>query len=161
MTAPSEQAPEPGAGAAAPAQGHGPLGWLAELRALAAELPQLIGDRVDLFVLELQRASLALAQIVALIVVAAILGVTAWFALWAGVVVLLVQQAGWPVMGALGAAMVANLIAAWLAWQKIVGLAPLLRLPATRRHLHFNAGPRPEPAPLASAVTTEAPHARD
>ena len=68
-----------------------PPSWLASLQGLVQELPGLISDRIELLSLELQRAGQVLAQIVALIVAAAILAVTAWLALWGGVIVALID----------------------------------------------------------------------
>jgi len=98
------------------------------------ELPGLIGDRVELLSLELQRAGQVLAQIVALIVAAAILAVTAWLALWGGVMLALIG-AGLHWAGASLLVLVINLGACWWAVARVRALAPLLQLPATRRHL--------------------------
>ena len=98
------------------------------------ELPGLISDRIELLSLELQRAGKVLAQIVALIVAAAILAVTAWLALWGGVMVALID-AGLHWAAALLIVLVINLGACWWAVSRVRRLAPLLQLPATRRHL--------------------------
>jgi uncharacterized membrane protein YqjE len=67
-----------------------PPSLLSTLRGLWQELPGLLNDRVELLSLELQRAGSALVRIVMLVVVAAILGVTAWLVLWGGIVMALV-----------------------------------------------------------------------
>lgn len=121
-----------------PQEPHPQAGWLASLQAIWQELPGLVSDRVDLLALELQRAGQALAQLVALLVAAAILGVTAWLALWAGITVGLVQLGlHWAV--ALALVLALNAGCALLALGRMRRLLPLLRLPATRRHL----SPRP------------------
>lgn len=98
------------------------------------ELPGLISDRIELLSLELQRAGQVLAQIVGLIVAAAILAVTAWLALWGGVLMALVN-AGLHWAAASLIVLVVNLGACWWAVARVRALALLLRLPATRRHL--------------------------
>lgn len=109
-------------------------GWLESLQSIWRELPGLVSDRVDLLSLELQRAGRVLAQIVALLVAAAILGVTAWLALWAGIAVGLVQLGlHWSL--SLLLVLVLNAGVAGLAIGRLRMLLPLLRLPATRRHL--------------------------
>lgn len=127
----AEPAPgTPGEGA----RGEAGEGWFESLQALLKDLPGLVGDRVELLSLELQRAGRALAQIVALVVAAAILGVTAWLVLWAGLVGVMVA-AGLSLALALVVAFVLNLLAVWLALRRLKRLLPLLKLPATRRHL--------------------------
>ena len=132
--------------------GHPPQrGWWETLQSIWRELPGLVSDRVDLLSLELHRAGRALAQIVALLVGAAILGVTAWLALWAGVAVGLVELGlHWSLSLLLVLALNAGV--AWLAIARLRRLLPLLRLPATRRHLTPGryAGPT-VPAGLAPA----------
>ena len=59
------------------------------------ELPSLIGDRVELLSLELQRASQALVKITVLATGAAILALTAWLALW-GVLAGVLIALDWP-----------------------------------------------------------------
>lgn len=108
--------------------------WLASLQGLVHELPGLVSDRIELLSLELQRAGRVLAQIVALIVAAAILAVTAWLALWGGVVLALIG-AGLHWAAASMIVLVINLGACWWAVARVRALAPLLKLPATRRHL--------------------------
>lgn len=134
----AEPAPgTPGEGA----RGEGE-GLLQSLQALLKDLPGLVSDRVELLSLELQRAGRALAQIVALVVAAAILAVTAWLLLWAGIVGVLVA-AGLRPWAALALALVLNLGACWLALRRLQALVPLLKLPATRRHLTISPSPNP------------------
>jgi hypothetical protein len=108
------------------------------VQSLLHEVPGLISDRVELLSLELGRAGAALAKIVALTVAVAILGITAWAALWTGVVMgLLALDWHWAL--ALGVVILANAGAiAWAALQ-MRRLAGLLKLPATRRHLTMRA----------------------
>lgn len=128
--------------------------WLASLQGLAHELPGLISDRIELLSLELQRAGQVLAQIVALIVAAAILAVTAWLALWGGVMLALIN-AGLHWAAASMIVLVINLGACWWAVARVRSLAPRLQLPATRRHLTLA---RP---PAASKPTSPDEHTED
>ncbi|MBZ8142004.1 hypothetical protein CLD22_19115 [Rubrivivax gelatinosus] len=142
----------PATGGAAPER-PARQGWLDALQSVLRELPGLVGDRVELFVLELNRAGRALAQIVALVVAAAVLGVTGWLALWAGITGALIDAGlywGW----ALIAVLAANLLAAWLAVRRIRSLLPLLHLPATRRHLTTLSSPA---APAARGASNPNP----
>ena len=127
-------------------------GWLAGVQSVLRELPGLVSDRVELLSLELQRAGRALAQIVVLVVAAALLGVTAWLALWAGVTIALLQ-AGLHWALALLAVLALNLVAAALALLRVKRLARLLQLPATRRHLTLS--------PAASAARPPENEARE
>jgi uncharacterized membrane protein YqjE len=120
---------------AEPAAQHAPSSpWLHTLGLLWEELPGLVSDRVELLSLELHRAGLALMRIVVLMIAASILGVTAWLALWSAAVMALVA-AGLPPALALGCALLVNVAAAAWAVARARRLLPLLRLPATRRHL--------------------------
>lgn len=122
--------PPPGsAGPRPPAEG-----LFDTLAAIWRDLPGLLSDRVELLSLELQRAAQALVQIVVLVVAAAILGVTAWLLLWAGIVGVLVA-AGLAMPWALLVAVLLNALAIALAVARLKRLLPHLRLPATRRHL--------------------------
>ncbi len=120
------------------------------LRDIVGELPGLVSDRVQLLSLELRRAGLALAQIVALVVAIGVLAVTAWIGLWVGIAAALLAWGlgvGWVV-----AIVVAlNLVAVALALRRVRQLAPLLALPATARRLTLPApraqAPAPSPAP--------------
>lgn len=119
---------------------------LDSLKGIWQELPGLVSDRVELLSLELNRAGLALAQIAVLVVAAAILGVTAWLALW-GMAVALLVMVGLPWLAALGLALVANLLAAWWAVSRARSLLPSLKLPATRRHMMISPSTKPPPVP--------------
>ena len=147
-------APTPDDAAGAAAASGAPASLLDQLLAIYRELPGLISDRVDLFSLELHRAGKALLQIAALVVVAAILGVTAWLVLWAGIVSALVA-AGWPLVLALAVALVSNIGASAWAVFRVRRLLPLLGLPATRRHLTLNP---PSPAVDESLQTDHVHH---
>lgn len=108
------------------------------VQSLLREVPGLISDRVELLSLELGRAGAALAKIVALTVAVAILGITAWAALWTGVVMgLLALDWHWAL--ALGVVILANAGAIVWAALQMRRLAGLLKLPATRRHLTMRA----------------------
>ena len=136
-------------------------GWLDSLQSIWRELPGLVSDRVDLLSLELQRAGRVLAQIVALLVAATILGITAWMTLWAGIAVGLVELGlHWSLSLLLVLALNAGI--AWLAIGRLRTLLPLLRLPATRRHLTpgrtteppVPSMPSPSPSPSPSSGTS-------
>ena len=102
--------------------------------ALLQDLPGMLTDRVHLLALELRRATSALAQMIALVLVAAILGATAWIALWVGFVAALMAVGfgwGWAVLVVL----LVNLGVAGWALARVKALAPLLALPATLRRL--------------------------
>lgn len=102
--------------------------------ALFADLPGLLTDRVHLLSLELQRASNALGQMVALGLLAAILAATAWLTLWVGLAAaFLAVGLAWPWIVLL--ILVVNLSAAVWAVLRVKALAPLLALPATLRQL--------------------------
>jgi uncharacterized membrane protein YqjE len=143
-----------------PPSAPSPASLLQSLQLLWRDLPGLVSDRVELLSLELQRAGVALVQIVGLVVAAAILGVTAWLVLWGGIVILL-WSLGLHLAWALLTALLVNLLVAMWAVRRVRQLLPQLRLPATRRHLMFGPGPdaEPEPAPLPIRVppTAEAP----
>lgn len=118
------------------------------------DLPGLLNDRVELLSLELQRAGNALVQIVVMTLAAAILGLTAWLVLWAALVMALVA-AGLAPVWSLAIALLVNLAAAAWAVMRARSLLPLLRLPATRRHLMIS----PSPTPRAGSTETP-PHDR-
>ena len=102
--------------------------------ALFADLPGLLTDRVHLLSLELQRASNALGQMVALGLLAAILFATAWLTLWVGLAAaFLAVGLAWPWIVLL--VLFVNLTAAAWAVLRVKALAPLLALPATLRRL--------------------------
>ena len=130
--------------------------WTHTLGEIWTALPGLLNDRIELLSLELQRAAAALAQTVLLIVVSGILGVTSWLLLWAVIVGALVD-AGWHSALALSLAMGINLgAAAWTAL-RARRLLPLLRLPATRRHLMIKPASAPRPGWSGRAPTAESP----
>jgi uncharacterized membrane protein YqjE len=102
--------------------------------ALFADLPGILTDRVRLLSLELQRASNALGQMVALGILAAIVFSTAWIALWVGLAAaFLAVGLAWPWIVLL--VLFVNLTAAAWAVMRVKALAPLLALPATLRRL--------------------------
>ena len=107
---------------------------LSTLQEVWQELPGLISDRVELLSLELRCAGITLAQVVVLVLAAAILAVTAWLVLWGGIVVALVSV-GMHTALALLVAVVINLGAAAWAVMRARRLLPHLSLPATQRHL--------------------------
>ena len=128
-------------------------GLWATAQALLRELPALLSDRVELLTLELKRAGRALAEIVVLLVVAIILGVTAWLAMW-GVVVGGLMAAGLHWAAALLAVLLLNAVVAVWAVARLRKLLPQLGLPATRRHLVPSANP-------ALPTETKAPAVHD
>lgn len=145
----------PAAGAAAPDVKTAAPPWSRALSDLWTQLPGLLNDRIELLSLELQRAGAALVQVVILIVAAAILGVTAWLVLWGAVVIALVA-AGLHLAWALAAALLINVAAAFWAVARVRRLLPLLRLPATRRHLMITPSPTPRsPTPPQSSFDTD------
>ena len=115
-------------------------GLWATAQALLRELPALLSDRVELLTLELERAGRALAQIVVLLLVAVLLAVTAWLALW-GVVVGGLMAAGLHWAAALLAVLLLNAVVAVWAVARLRKLLPHVGLPATRRHLVPRANP--------------------
>jgi hypothetical protein len=128
----------PSAGAATPGEVALPLRRL--LADLAGDLPGVLSDRIHLLSLELQRAGIALAQMVALVVAIAVLAVTAWAALWVGLAAALIASGlhgGWVI----AIVLVLNLGAAVLAAIKVRSLAALLGLPATVRRLTLSQPP--------------------
>lgn len=155
MAAPSSSATD----GADPADAAAPQGQtlLGAVKGLWSELPGIVSDRVELLSLELRRAGLALLQIVALVLAAAILGVTAWMLLSVGVAVMLVTGFGLPWWVALLIVLAANVLSAWWAIGRVKALLPLLQLPATKRRLMFS--PSTEP-PAAAAPQAPAPDAR-
>lgn len=124
---------------------------------LLNELPGIVSDRVQLLTLELRRARQALGRIVVLAVAAALLALTAWFALWIGLLMAAMQfEYGWAWMLAL--ILVLNVGGAWFAVQRIRRLALFLALPATLRRLTVAPPPRvPRPAPPHPAAARPKP----
>jgi hypothetical protein len=126
---------EPTPGATDPAAaGDAAVTIRQSLADLFGELPLLVSERVRLMALDLQRAGLALAQLIALILVTAILGVSAWLMLWVALGLLLVEL-GYPPSAVFGALVVPNAVAALFAASRIRALTQLLALPATVRRL--------------------------
>ena len=144
---------EPGAQAAAAPQ---PPALSDSLQGLLRELPGLVSDRVELLSLELHRSGLALSRIVALVLMAALLGGTAWLMLWVLAIGALVLAAGLHWALALGLALLLNLVGAWLALAQVRRLAALLPLQATRRHLMF-AAPEIAANPTTGETDARAP----
>ena len=102
--------------------------------ALFADLPGILTDRVRLLSLELQRASNALGQMVALGLLAAILVATAWLTFWVGLAAaFLALGIAWPWIVLL--VLFINLTAAAWCVMRVKRLVPLLALPATLRRL--------------------------
>jgi uncharacterized membrane protein YqjE len=108
-------------------------------RGVLQDLPGLIGDRVELFSLELHRAGIALVKVLALTVVATILGVTAWLAAWS-IGVGLLMAAGWHWAAANGLVVLINIGAAAWAVHRVRTMMKALSLPATRQHLMMGTG---------------------
>ena len=133
---PTEEAPKPG--------------LMAQVQALWRSLPGLVGDRVELFALELKRASRALGQVVVLVVVIAVLGVTTWLLIWAALVGALVGAGLSPPL-ALLVAVIANVAVMFWALARMQRLLPTINLPATRRHLM----PAPSSIPAAPAASAQ------
>ena len=143
----------------------GPAPLLKALQGVWQDLPGLVSDRVELLALEVQQAGRALAQIAGLVVAVAVLAVTAWLLLWAGLVAGAVAL-GLHLAWALGLAMLLNGVAAALALVRMKSLSAVAQLPATRRHLrpailspqpkppahtHERPDPSPNPSPAPSA----------
>lgn len=126
--------------------GAAPEPLLQTLLSLGRELPGLLSDRVELLALELQRAGAALLQIVVLLVAAAILGVTVWLVLWAGIVALLLAL-GLQLPSALLILLLFNAGTAWLVVRRVRALLPRLRLSATHRHLMLSPPPEHDEDP--------------
>ena len=125
------------------------------------DLPGLIGDRVELLALELRRAGVTLTQMIALGAIATLLGLTAWFALW-GLVIGGLYALGMPWFGALLVVLIVNVAGAAWALMHARQIAPLLGLPATRRHLSFKSATPPAAAPSPpSSPTAAAPNGPD
>ena len=127
------------------------------VRGVLHDLPGLIGDRVELFSLELHQAGIVLMKALAMTVLAAILGVTAWLAAWSILVGLLVA-AGWPWTAANGLVVLINVVVAAWAVRRVRRLMKQLSLPATRQHLMLGTGSSIRPV-NPSASTHEHPAA--
>jgi len=120
------------------------------LHGLLDDLRGSIGERIELFSLELRAAVDATIHILVLLITAAIVAATAWIALWA-VIVGLLMGAGmaWP--WALLLVLAINLIAALTALFCARRLLPRLGMPATRRQLSLlpamSTAAAPPPSP--------------
>lgn len=115
-------------------------------------------ERVDLFMLELEQAAHAAARIVALMVVAAVLGVTAWLGAWVLAAMLLLAL-GMPMLAVIAIVVVVNAGAAWYAWRRAHELFGTLGLPATRRQLRVAAGPSSRSSSGSGPTVAGAPRA--
>lgn len=122
------------------------------LRALVKDLPGLVSDRVHLLSLELKRAGLALGQMIALGVVAAMFGITAWFAFWIGLAAAAIHF-GMPWGWAWALVLALNIVGAFVVVKRVTALVPLLKLPATMRRLSM---PPPPPAPASFDTRADA-----
>lgn len=113
--------------------------WGRSLRGLVQALPGLFTDRLELLALELSRAGHGIVRIVALVLLAAILAVTAWLALWSCIALALVALGlSWPL--SMLVLLLVNVTLALAALVRVRSLVATLGLPATRRHLVFGAG---------------------
>lgn len=136
-------------------------GFADRAAALPAGVQRLLQDaagavsaRVHLLALELRRARDVLPRIIALLVLAAVVALTAWLAFWAGLAMVLVD-AGWPPAWTLAAIVAVNaLLAGLLAW-RAVAMVPLLALPATLHHLTVG-----RPGRAADGATPPLPEAQ-
>jgi amino acid transporter len=137
-----------------PPQAGSSPGWLDELQGVFGALRMAWAERVELLSLELASAVRAAAQILILVVAAAIVAVTAWLGLW-GVAAGVLINLGLPWALALLIVVAINLVAAWLALARARALLSRLSLPATRRHLSLRPtapAPAPAPAPANAAA---------
>ncbi|URI05973.1 phage holin family protein [Aquincola tertiaricarbonis] len=113
----------------------GLAGLPAGIQGLLQEGAAAISARVNLLALELRRARDVLPKILALLVLAAVVALTGWFALWVAVALLLVQVAEWSPVWTMALVTAVNLVVAGvLAW-RAVAMVPLLALPATLHHM--------------------------
>lgn len=145
--------PPPRAGAAGPEPAPSAFEML---RALIEDIPRLIGERVHLLTLELQRAKQALIVIVVLAAVAVLLLLTSWVVIWAAIVAALIQIGlawGWAVLIVL----LINIGGAAVALGYALTLTRFLSLPATVRHL--TRGNRPTIMPTDTPFTNPGPAA--
>ncbi len=139
-------APPPSAAPAAPSA-------LDLLRSLMEDVPRMIGARIELLSLELQRAKQAFIVMAALGAVAALLLVTAWFVIWGAAIAGLIQAGlawGWAVLIVL----VVQLGGAFLALRYALSMTRYLGFAATLRNL----APRPRsPGKAGEAPLTTNP----
>lgn len=140
--APADDAGAAGANAAAGPSGspeapfRPDLGWLGDLQGLAQAARGMFQSRALLLVLELERARHGLVSMMVLLVVAAIAGATAWFALWAGLIALAVHLGLALPWACAGVVVINLLLLGWVA-SAMKSLAPLMSLPASRRQFHW------------------------
>lgn len=139
-------------------EAHSQGSFMHLLTSLLRDIPGLISDRVHLVALELRRARQAAVQMVALVVVAAILAATAWIALW-GFVIAVALTSGLPSYAALILVLLLNLVGGWLAIKRAKALAGYLALPATVRRLTTKPAAKPVAPPPTHATPSGAPHA--
>jgi hypothetical protein len=112
------------------------VGWMGDLQGLAQAARGMFQSRALLLMLELERARHGLINLMVLLVVAAIAGATAWFALWAGVIALAVHLGLALPWACLGVLVINLLLLGWVA-SAMKSLAPLMSLPASRRQFHW------------------------
>ncbi|MBB3192720.1 phage holin family protein [Roseateles terrae] len=112
------------------------LGWMGDLQGLAQAARGMFQSRALLLMLELERARHGLINLMVLLVVAAIAGATAWFALWAGAIALAVHLGLALPWACLGVLVINLLLLGWVA-SAMKSLAPLMSLPASRRQFHW------------------------
>lgn len=121
---------------------------LASLQSLLHDLPQLLGQRVNLLSLEMRRAMQALAVMAGMVLAAAVLLATAWIALWWGIAATLLDAGLARHWVALLVLMLNALVAGVLLWRAL-SMTHLLALPATVRSLTM-------PTHLAARRATDA-----
>lgn len=113
---------------------------LHRLASLFDDLPGMVSDRVQLLALEAHRARLAATQALAYALGAALLGATAWLALWLGIVAAALES-GVPWEWAVAAVVLINGgLACWAALRAL-GLLRSVGLPATLRRLTLPGDP--------------------
>lgn len=118
---------------------------LGTVNLLIEEANGALRGRMELFSLEARRSGLAVAQMVALALLAGLLASVAWLALMAGVYLLLVSLGLHWSIGVL-AVLLINGGGAAAALLRARGLTSELGFPATRRRLRFGPhSPQPEP----------------
>jgi Putative Actinobacterial Holin-X, holin superfamily III len=103
------------------------------------DLPGVVSDRVHLLTLEMRRATRALVKVLVLSMVAGLLAITAWLALWAGLAAAAIHFGvpwGWVAV----CSVLLNAVLAGVAVSRALKIAPLLALPATIRRLTHGPG---------------------
>lgn len=136
--------------AAAPAQPAAPgTSWPALGRLLFVDVAAVVRERLHLAALEGQQFVRAAVRLAVFAIVAALLGLSAWFVLVAAGVALLVDL-GMPLALALAVAALLNVLGAFWAWALMRGQLSLMTFAATLRSLQF-AGPQAT-APAAGAA---------